>query len=58
MRVTRTLHVRSPARAPAYLEIVYTDPPGVGRWRRGIAAWLMRLAARLARMRVRIVDSD
>lgn len=56
MRVvsTQLVHVPSPRAAVIEVQLVEDDPPR--RWRRWIAVKLLRLAGRLARMRVRIVQ--
>lgn len=58
MRTVSTKQVRlaSPRAAMIEVEIVESGPPR--RWRLKLARMLIRLAGRLARMRVRIVQSQ
>lgn len=53
MRVVRTETVRLPGPA-AVLEVELVAPPPPARWRRWLALALIRLAGRLARLRVRV----
>jgi hypothetical protein len=58
--VLRTVRVPMPAagRHTAVVEVELMGPPPVSQWRRRVALWLMRLAGRMAKMRVRVVAHD
>lgn len=58
--VLRTVRVKLPAagRRAAVIEVEILDRPPASKWRRRIALWLMALAGRLAKMRVRVVVHD
>lgn len=58
-RVVRTIHVpvASSARG-AVLEVAFVEPAPPARWRRRLAMWLIRVAGRLARLRVRVINGQ
>lgn len=52
---TMRIPVASSARG-AVLEIEVVAPARPGRWRLRLALWLVKMAGKLARMRVRVID--
>lgn len=55
-RVFRTIQVPVASTARGYvLEVQMVEQGPPARWRRRLALWLVRVAGRLARMRVRVV---
>jgi hypothetical protein len=58
--VLRTVRVKMPTagRHAAVMEVQVMGPAPARRWRRVLALWLMRLAGRLAKMRVRVVAHE
>lgn len=50
---------RVPVQGPnAVLEVQFVSRPPPRRWRRRVAAWLVRLAGRIAAMRVRVTQVE
>jgi hypothetical protein len=56
VRTVRTITVRAPSSRTAVIEYAIVEPDPPGKIRRTLAAWLIRIAGRLVRMRVRKVD--
>jgi hypothetical protein len=56
--VERVIRLPAQSPAPAVLEVVIAMPARPSRWRRILARALLRLAARLVRMRLRVVADD
>lgn len=56
MNVVRTIQVPIAASGRgAIIEVEIVEPVEAARWRRRLAIWLVRLAGRLAKMRVRVL---
>jgi len=59
MRDVRVQVMRVPIAGPrGELDVRFVRSPRPARWRRRIAAWLIRVSGRLASLRVRVIVDD